>query len=97
MLQDGSTALVITPGYRLKFNLNELLEGGDDAKENCAKEAAKKAKRTAKYKGKGGKANSDGDGGYSSAWVDKEDMWIDNNVSYGCRPNRRESILMSTL
>jgi hypothetical protein len=66
VLQDGSTALVITPGYRLNFKLNELLEGGDDAKEKRAKEAAKKAKRTAKYKGKGGKENSDGDSGYSS-------------------------------
>jgi hypothetical protein len=42
VLQDGSTALVITPGYRLKFNLNEILEGGDDAKENARKKLQKR-------------------------------------------------------
>jgi hypothetical protein len=48
-LKDGSTALIIPQGYRLKLNLNELLEGGDAKKEKRRKEEAKMQKRMEKY------------------------------------------------
>eukprot|EP01038_Epipyxis_sp_PR26KG_P004031 gene4031-5768_t len=48
-LKDGSTALLVKPGYRLKLKLNELLEGGDEKKEERAKKEAKAKKRAAEY------------------------------------------------
>lgn len=48
VLQDGSTALVMKPGYRLKLKLNELNEGGDAAKEEREKKAKKKKKKSSK-------------------------------------------------
>lgn len=51
VLQDGSTALVMKPGYRLKLKLSELTDGGDAAKEARAKKAAKAKKKAAKKSG----------------------------------------------
>lgn len=41
VLNDGSTALVLRPGQRLKINLKDLLLGGDESKEERAKAAKK--------------------------------------------------------
>ena len=49
VLQDGSYALVMKPGYRLKLNLQELLQGGDAAREERAKKAAKAKKTASRY------------------------------------------------
>ena len=50
ILNDGSTALIIKPGDRLKLNLNELLEGGDASKESREKKKKKK-KKFSKFSG----------------------------------------------
>ena len=36
-LKDGSQALIVQPGYRLKLNLKDLLSGGDEAREQREK------------------------------------------------------------
>ena len=51
MLKDGSTALVIKPGHRLKLRLNDILDGGDAEKEERDRKAAKMKKRAAQYSG----------------------------------------------
>jgi hypothetical protein len=48
-LKDGSSALLLKPGYRLKLKLNDLQEGGDDAKADRERKAAKSKKRAAQY------------------------------------------------
>jgi hypothetical protein len=48
-LKDGSSALVLKPGYRLRLKLNDLQEGGDDAKAERERKAAKSKRRAAKY------------------------------------------------
>lgn len=48
-LKDSSTALVIKNGYRLKLNLNNLLDGGDEKKEERKKKAERAKKRKEKY------------------------------------------------
>ena len=55
VLQDGSTAFVMKPGYRLRLQLKELLRGGDAAKEERAKKAARDKKK--KSEGKFGKTH----------------------------------------
>jgi hypothetical protein len=55
-LKDGSMALVIKAGYRLKLNVNNLLAGGDKDKEERRKKAEAAARRKEKY------------GSYSSAY-----------------------------
>jgi hypothetical protein len=42
-LKDGSTALIIRPGYRLKLKLSELLEGGDAQRDKNEKRKKKQA------------------------------------------------------
>ena len=72
VLRDGSTALLIKSGYRLKLNLNELLEGGDEEKEARKKKVAKEKKRKAKMSssysmwggGNDGWGDMKGGGGY---------------------------------
>lgn len=67
-LKDGSTALIIKPGYRLRLKLADLLEGGDEKKEERKKNAEKEKKRKDKKKAK-----------YSNydAWPDMDDGWGD--------------------
>jgi len=48
-LKDGSTALIMKPGYRLKLNLNDLLQGGDATKQDRIIKETKRKKRMAKY------------------------------------------------
>lgn len=48
-LKDGSSALIIKAGYRLKLNLSELLEGGDEKKAEREAEKVRKKKRKEKY------------------------------------------------
>jgi hypothetical protein len=48
-LKDGSTALVLQSGYRLKLSLADIFEGGDATREARAKREAKEKKRMAKY------------------------------------------------
>ena len=49
VLKDGSTALVIKPGCRLKIKLNDLLNGGDEKKEEREKKARNLKKKMASY------------------------------------------------
>lgn len=51
VLQDGSTALIMKPGFRLKLKLNDLNEGGDDGREERDKKAAKAKKKKSKFSG----------------------------------------------
>lgn len=74
-LKDGSTALVIKPGYRLKLDLSSLLEGGDAKKEERAKAAEKERKRkekrgASKYSGMTvwGGGGGGGDWGDDKGW-----------------------------
>jgi hypothetical protein len=48
-LKDGSTALILRNGYRIRLNLSNLLEGGDPKKEERRKKAEKAKKRREKY------------------------------------------------
>jgi hypothetical protein len=48
-LKDGSSALLLKPGYRLRLKLNDLQEGGDDAKQERERKAAKSKKRAAQF------------------------------------------------
>lgn len=48
-LRDGSTALVLQPGYRLKLSLADIFEGGDAGREARLKKEQKEKKRTQKY------------------------------------------------
>ena len=50
-LKDGSTALIVTPGKRLRLDLSALLEGGDTNKEQREKEARRRRKRRSKFLG----------------------------------------------
>jgi hypothetical protein len=51
VLSDGSQALIIKPGFRLKLDLSDIEEGGDENKEERKKRKEKDKKRLAKYKG----------------------------------------------
>lgn len=51
VLNDGSTAFVVKAGYRLKVNLKELLQGGDEAREKRLLLEAKAKKRALKWAG----------------------------------------------
>jgi hypothetical protein len=62
-LKDGSTALIIKPGYRLKLKLSSLLEGGDDKKVEREKAAEKEKKRKEKRKAKFSGYDAWGDAG----------------------------------
>lgn len=74
VLKDGSTALVIKPGHRLKLNLQGLLEGGDANKVEREKKIEKEKKLYAKYgikwtpDHKYSDNDKDDDYGYSSKW-----------------------------
>lgn len=50
-LNDGSTALVVPPGKRLKLDLSALLEGGDACKEKREQEMRRRTKRRNKFLG----------------------------------------------
>jgi len=50
-LKDGSFALIVPPGKRLKIDLSALLEGGDANKEQREKEARRRKKRRSKFLG----------------------------------------------
>lgn len=62
-LKDGSSALVLKPGYRLRLKLNDLQEGGDDAKAERERKAAKSKKRAAKYSSSNSWMGGGGGGG----------------------------------
>lgn len=49
VLKDGSSALIMKPGYRIRLKLNDLQEGGDEAKEERERKAAKSKKRAAQF------------------------------------------------
>lgn len=48
-LKDGSSALIVKPGYRLRIKLNDLQEGGDEAKVDRERKAAKSKKKAAQF------------------------------------------------
>ena len=50
VLKDGSTALIVKAGHRLRLNLSKILEGGDAA---AAKKKPKKKKTGVRYAGFG--------------------------------------------
>eukprot|EP01033_Poteriospumella_lacustris_P010457 gene10460-7435_t len=72
-LKDGSTALVLQAGYRLKLSLGDIFDGGDATREARQKKEAKEKKRMAKY------ASEWGYGGYGGGGIGP-DPWGD---SYG--------------
>jgi len=71
-LKDGSTALIMKPGYRLKLKLNDLQDGGDENRLERERKALKNKKRAAKFSnswsGMGGSGTGGtGTGGTSTA------------------------------
>ena len=52
-LPDGSHALIIEPGVRLKIDLSDLAKGGDASKEERAKKARQKKRRKERLKAEG--------------------------------------------
>lgn len=75
VLNDGSTALVMKPGYRLKLRLNDLLEGGDADREEREKKRKNREKKMSKYSGFGNTAsgNTVWSGGPVDVWGDAFD------------------------
>jgi thiol-disulfide isomerase/thioredoxin len=74
-LKDGSTALVLQAGYRLKLSLSDIFEGGDATREARLKKEAKEKKRAAKFASEwGGWGNSYG--GYGGGGIGP-DPWDD--------------------
>jgi hypothetical protein len=72
-LIDGSTALILKAGYRLKLKIGDLLKGGDEKKEARQKEEKRMKKRKAKF------FNNNNGGGASNALVGfgNDDMLLD--------------------
>ena len=66
-LNDGSTALLVQPGTRLKLDCSNLLEGGDAKKEERDKAEKRRRKRRNKYMG--------GWGGLGKDDFDWKTMW----------------------
>lgn len=76
ILNDGSTALVMKPGYRLKLHLSELMEGGDAGREEREKNKKMKKKKKMKYVGIGSSYNSvSGGGAKASTGTGDDDFW----------------------
>jgi len=50
-LNDGSMALVMKPGYRLRLTLKDLMDGGDATRAEREKQKKKKKKKMSKYTG----------------------------------------------
>ncbi len=62
-LKDGSSALIIKPGFRLRLKLNDIQEGGDEAKVERDRKAAKSKKKAAQYSGSSWMGGGGGGGG----------------------------------
>ena len=74
VLDDGSTALVIKPGFRLKLHLGELLDGGDGKREARTKKKLRKKKgKKSKFTGIGAVFNSVSVGSDDGAGSDDDD------------------------
>jgi hypothetical protein len=71
-LKDGSTALIIKPGFRLRLRIADLLAGGDEKKEERKKTAEKEKKRKDKKKAKSSSYD---------VWPDMDDGWGDKKWS----------------
>jgi hypothetical protein len=97
-LRDGSSALAMQPGWRLKLNLGDLLKGGDAKKDERERAAARKEREAAQRKKRAAKRNAGGAGGYSgaggssygaasygSAWA-MEDLWGADDDNLGQKP-----------
>lgn len=72
-LPDGSHALVIEPGFRLKIDLSDLSKGGDATKEDRARKARQKKKRRERLKAERaawGFHGGGGGGGGMNEWKD---------------------------
>ena len=67
ILPDGSHALVIEPGFRLKLDLSDLSKGGDATKEDRARKARQKKKRRERLRAEQ-KAWGYSDGGGMMEW-----------------------------
>ena len=74
LLKDGSSALVLKPGYRIRLKLNDLQEGGDDAKQERERKAAKSKKRAAQYSASNAWMGGGGGGGSGGGGFDFWDM-----------------------
>jgi hypothetical protein len=79
-LKDGSFALMIKPGHRLKIKLNDLLEGGDENREEREKEEEREKKLYAKYGLKYGKYKSSGMGNDDDFGTDSK-KWLKNYIN----------------
>jgi len=75
VMKDGSYALIVKPGHRLKLVLSEILEGGDADREEREKEEEKIKKLYAKYNLKYRDWKS---GKKDSKSTDKDDDWADS-------------------
>jgi hypothetical protein len=58
-LSDGSQALIMKPGFRLKIDLSDIEHGGDEKKEERKKKKEREKKRMAKYKSSANKEYGD--------------------------------------
>jgi len=67
-LKDGSNALIIKPGFRLKLRLKDLLDGGDAMKEKRERKAEKQRQQQSSLK-------ADGDG-----WMMPYDFWSSSSM-----------------
>jgi thiol-disulfide isomerase/thioredoxin len=111
-LKDGSTALVMDAGWRLKLDLNDMTKGGDAKKEERKKEAAKKEKEAAKRKkraekraaaggwgsyGGYGTGGGGGDSKYGKYYKDTLGEWtVTMDIKLGGEPPREGVSLLHT-
>ena len=71
-LNDGSTALIVPPGKRLKLDLSAILEGGDARRAEREKRARKRKKRRGRMWG----GFLGGGGGEQGAWKGSFKEWM---------------------
>ena len=74
-LRDGSTALILQSGYRLKLWLNDIFDGGDANSEARIEKAAKEKELLQKYGSNSGSdawAPATGSSNYSKKWNTKK-------------------------
>jgi hypothetical protein len=104
-LKDGSTALVVSPGWRLRLQLGDLTAGGDEKKAERVKAENIKAKAAAKRKRRAAKSGGFDYGGYGSYDYGAKDKWfketlgewtVTMDVKLGDAPPREGVALLHT-
>eukprot|EP01038_Epipyxis_sp_PR26KG_P004458 gene4458-6304_t len=83
-MNDESYALIIKQGYRLRFNLKELLEGGDEKKEEREKKQLQMKNRTKRFKNEyGGRMGMSM--GMEDGNMENFDVFEDNGMMNGSK------------